>query len=48
MELCHSAAQVRTLLLQRQIKRVVLEVLIIQSHKELDLWLLGGREDSLQ
>lgn len=45
MEFCHSAAQVRSLLLQCQVKRVLQDVLVIHSHKDLGLWLLRREED---
>lgn len=47
VELRHSAAQVRSLLLKRQVERVLQDVLIIHSHKELAVWTLvkmvGGK-----
>jgi len=43
VELCHSAAEVRSLLLQSQVERILQDVLIIHSHKELEVWILGRR-----
>ena len=44
VQLCHSAAEIRSLLLQRQVERILQDVLIINSHKELEVWILerGG------
>lgn len=43
VELCHSAAEVRSLLLQRQVERILQDVLIINSHKDLEVWILQRR-----
>lgn len=48
VELRHSAAEVRPLLLKRQVERVLQDVLIIHSHKEPAVWtlvkLMGGEK----
>ena len=43
VELCHSVAEVRSLFLQRQVERVLQDVLIIYSHGELQVWNLGSK-----
>lgn len=50
MEFCHAAAEVRSLLLQRQVERILQDVLIIHSHKELEIWILQekGKEEDRQ
>lgn len=40
MKFCHPTAQVRSLLLQRQVEWILQDVLIIHSHKELAVWIL--------
>lgn len=46
VELCHLAAKVGSLLLQGQVERILQDVLIIYSHKELEVWILQtGQED---
>lgn len=42
VKLCHLAAEVRPLLLQRQVEGVLQDVLIIHSHQEAAVWILEG------
>lgn len=43
LELCRSAAEVRSLFLQSQEERIPQDVLIIHSHKEPDVWILQNK-----
>lgn len=46
VELCHLAAKVGSLLLQGQVERILQDVLIIYSHKELEVWILQREQES--
>ncbi|TNN52137.1 hypothetical protein EYF80_037676 [Liparis tanakae] len=40
VQLRHSAAEIRSLLLQRHVEEVLQDVLVINSHEDLQVWIL--------